>query len=114
MPAIVSGIRNFEPGAAPRPRFQQQVGIQRARPPLQTRRTQPQQFQFLQRIGAGETEAVAVIVHRDLQAASVFSIDHRHARGAGVLLHVVQRFAQHLQHFQRQSPAAVRPGCWCP
>ncbi len=26
---------------------------------------------------------------------------HRHARGAGVLLHVVQRLADHLQHFER-------------
>src|ERR1035437_8677690 len=59
-----------EPHAAAGPRIQQHVGVQGSRAALQTGRAQPQQFEFLQGVGAGKTEPVAVVVHRDLQAVA--------------------------------------------
>ncbi len=54
---------NLQAGAAAGTRFQLHIGIQRPRAAFQAVRAQPQQFQFFQRIGAREGEAVAVVVH---------------------------------------------------
>ena len=103
MTAPVHCKRNpeLEPGAAAGAGFEEEIGIERARAPFQAGGSEAKQLQFFERIGAGEGESMAVVVDGDLEAAFGFLHGDGHARGAGVLLHVVQGLADHLQHFKR-------------
>src|SRR5205807_4387002 len=60
-------------------RFQYKIRIQRSRAAFETCRTEPQKLQLLERVRAGEVEAVAVVVDRDFQAAVGLLHGYRHS-----------------------------------
>src|ERR1035438_185216 len=81
---------HLQTGAAAGTRVELHIRVQGAGAPLQAGWAEPQQLEFLERIRAGKSEAVAVVFDRDLQAAGCLFERYGDARRGGVLLHVVQ------------------------
>ena len=80
--------------------IEQQFAAQGADAAADADRAEAEQVEFVERIRAAEREAGAVIVDGDFEVIAAAGKRNGDARGARVLVDVVQRFADNLEDFQ--------------
>ena len=64
---------------------------------LDASRSKAQNFQFIERIGAAEGKAAAIVLHDQIDSILTGLDDDRHLRRFGMLADVIQRFSYDLQ-----------------